>query len=207
MSNFEQPNIAIDVVPVFFNEETREVEAVLPKRIYEPFIDEYTLPGVLLLNNESVEEALRRALDVKAGYTGEAHTETLGVYDDPQRDPRSTTISIAKVALLPRGTTIAAEHSTERITDGLDLPFDHERIIADVPQLVELKLGVHAAFTKALLGNRFSTNDVKDALVSVKADFVASNLARQLNSREWLVKDGSIPGPGAGRPGAAWRIV
>lgn len=207
MSNFEQPNIAIDVVPVFFNEETREVEVVLPKRVYDPFIDEFALPGVLLLNNESVDEALQRALEVKAGYTGETHSETLGVYDDPQRDPRSTTISIAKVALLPRGTKIAVEHICESVSEDLSLPFDHERIISDVPQLIELKLGVNSYFTKALLGERFSTNDVKDALTSVKADFVASNLARQLNSREWLVKDGSMPKSGAGRPGVAWRVV
>lgn len=207
MSNFEQPNIAIDVVPVVFNDTTREIEVVLPKRIYDPFIGEFALPGVLLLNNESVDEAVQRALEVKAGYIGEVYSETLGVYDDPKRDPRSTTISISKIAILPRGTGITPEHSSERISEKLDLPFDHERIISDAPQLIELKLGVQKDFTEALLGERFSTNDMKDALTSAGAGFVASNLARQLNSRDWLVKDGSIPQPGAGRPGAAWKVV
>jgi len=61
----------------------------------------------------------------------------LGIYDDPDRDPRGRYISAAYLAVVPAGTTAIAGDDAAAVrwapidSPGEDLAFDHATILAD----------------------------------------------------------------------------
>lgn len=83
MNTWLMPNISIDVVP--FTIVDNVVGVMLGKRLFEPFLNEFALPGVLLLQDERIDEAAYRALNVKLS-TPMSRVKFLsdaGVFDNP----------------------------------------------------------------------------------------------------------------------------
>ena len=73
---------------------------------------------------------------------GELHL--VGVYSDPGRDPRGHTVSIAYLTLLPHAPSPQAgsdAEAAEWVKDwrGLELAFDHAKIIADAEKIMTLR--------------------------------------------------------------------
>lgn len=204
--NAPQPNVAIDTVPVIFDRENG-LQVIVAPRQYEPFLGDLALPGVLLLGGESVLAASQRALQVKAGVRDAEFSQTLGVYDDPGRDPRSMTLTIAQLFAVPADSVFAPEAMRVSLIDSPQLPFDHTRIIEASASTVGTLLDKNPEFVKNTLGEVFTTGDMAEALGSVGATFNAANLARTLASKTWLEKAGPAPRAGAGRPATSWRVV
>lgn len=206
MNEITQPNVAIDTVPVVFREEIG-LRAIVAPRQYEPYKGEQALPGVLLLNGESVAEAGERALDTKASVIDAEFIQTLGVYDDPGRDPRSTTLTIARLFAVASEAIFADDAELVSITDPPELPFDHQRIIAESAGALATLLETSPEFVKSVLGNEFETNAMREALESVGASFNSANLARTLSSKSWITKVGQVKKSGAGRPATLWSVT
>lgn len=203
--NTAQPNVAIDTVSVAFDEE-KGLQAIVAPRQFEPYLGTDALPGVLLLGGESVLEAGKRALKVKAGVNEGEFVQTLGVYDDPGRDPRSTTLTIAQIFGIPTDAEILDPASLTSLQHPPALPFDHTRIIRDAAPVIAVLLDQNPEFVKLILGEEFETGDMRTALESVGATFNAANLARTLSSKPWLEKSGSAVRTSAGRPATTWRV-
>lgn len=112
-------------------------QIVLIKRRYEPFKDQWCLPGGHVEHGEQVEHAAVREAKEETGLDIEP-ADLLGIYDEPGRDPRGPIISIVYTAnpvnpeqqLNPK--TDAKEASWFPI-DNLptELGFDHEQILKD----------------------------------------------------------------------------
>ena len=105
---------------------------VLIERANEP--RGWALPGGFIDYGETTEAAARREAEEETGLKVTL-TALLGVYSDPDRDPRHHTMSTVYVATaqgVPRGQDDAAEAAVFAL-DALPSPlcFDHERIIAD----------------------------------------------------------------------------
>lgn len=196
-----QPLVSIDVVPVRYNRALGVIEFATGTRIFEPFLGEQALPGVLLSSGESINAGAIRALDVKVGLPAGVSRQ-LGAFDSTNRDPRGATISIALVSIQePTANSDRAFWHAEVS----ELPFDHEGIVREAFTRVSQALWKDVEFTRALLGDNFTTADALN---------VGSPTPHASNARRWfetwphvrrienLSKTGSV-----GRPAATWEWI
>lgn len=201
-----QPLISIDVVPVRFAD--GELTIGLGNRQYDPYKGDLALPGVLLLQGESIKHGAQRALQTKVGILPEhaGHRTQVGAFDGTNRDPRGATISIA---LLSTGQYEEANET--RVTwvkpeETGDLPFDHTNIIRQSLQRLGQVLWLDVEVTRSMLGKRFSTADaiaLSQAVGSMPTD--VKNFGRWLASNSNVVKvEGQTQAAGRGRPAAVW---
>lgn len=207
----QQPLVSIDTVPFLFRNGVLEV--VLAKRVFEPFLGEAALPGVLLSPNERLAEAAARALKSKAGID-EASIRNItgaGVFDNPDRDPRGPTLSIVHAVILdPEVQGLGSGAVPVRAAEVKDLPFDHVAIIARTAGAVLDALWIDRDLTRAILGDRFTTASAARlirelAAAAKRPEPVTSNLGRDLAKNPVLVKTTDAAAPaGRGRPAAGW---
>src|SRR6185436_18501234 len=76
---------------------------LLVRRRHPPFKGKYALPGGFVEIGETVEEACRRELKEETGVKA-GRLEPLGVYSDPERDPRGHICSVAFLTRVARAT-------------------------------------------------------------------------------------------------------
>jgi 8-oxo-dGTP diphosphatase len=130
----DRPWVAADCV-VFDHRE----RLLLIRRKNKPFKGQYALPGGFVEVGETTENAARRELQEETGVRGEA-MRLIGVYSDPDRDPRHHCISIAYLTLVRdlepvAGDDAAAAQFVEN-WQGLSLAFDHNNILRDALELL-----------------------------------------------------------------------
>ena len=119
-----------------------EGKIVLIKRRNEPFKDHYALPGGIVEYGESVESALIREVKEETGLDVEIY-RLVGVYSDPNRDPRGHFVSVCFITV-PKGGTLKADSDAKEValfelSRIPKLAFDHNKMIDDAkPYLVEL---------------------------------------------------------------------
>ena len=207
----QQPLVSIDTVPFLFRDGVLEV--ILAKRIFEPFLGEAALPGVLLSPNERLAEAATRALKTKAGIdTGSVRNITVaGVFDNPDRDPRGPTLSIVHAVILDPETSGISDGAVRlRAAEAKGLPFDHDAIITRTAAALQDALWVDKSVTRALLGGSFTTASAARlarelAVAAGRPEPTTNHLGRDLAKSPWLVKTTSAAAPvGRGRPAAGW---
>ncbi len=125
----QYPRVAVDVVVLYQN------KLVLIKRRNPPFEGRYALPGGFVEAGERVEEAAIREVKEETGLEIKL-IKLLGVYSDPDRDPRGHVISICYLAK-GSGEIKPSTNATEVFTcsldtaEKLDLAFDHNKILRD----------------------------------------------------------------------------
>jgi 8-oxo-dGTP diphosphatase len=117
-------------------------EIVLIRRNHAPFKDSYALPGGFVEVGETVEEACRR--EIKEETNLELYDLRLvGVYSDPERDPRGHVVSVAFTAQADLAQLRAGDDAAqaEVIKNWRDHPlaFDHRRIIEDAGSFLQGK--------------------------------------------------------------------
>jgi 8-oxo-dGTP diphosphatase len=123
----ETPKLMVDVVI------PSEAGVVLVRRGSEPFEGQWALPGGFVEVGETVREAAAREAAEETGLAVEI-ARLVGVYSEPDRDPRGHNVSVAFLARVLSGQMQASSDAAE--VDALDpaeveLAFDHRRIIAD----------------------------------------------------------------------------
>lgn len=112
---------------------------LLIRRRNPPFEGRYALPGGFVDVGETVEDACRRELKEETGLKVGA-LRLIGVYSEPERDPRGHTCSIAFLARIdsaePKAGDDAAAAEWVKDWRSLALAFDHAQILADAEKLL-----------------------------------------------------------------------
>ncbi len=127
MAGPETPKLMVDVVI------PSEEGVVLIRRGNEPFEGQWALPGGFVEVGETVEEAAVREAAEETGLAVEL-ARLVGVYSEPDRDPRGHNVSVAFLARVLSGELSASTDAAEvSVLDprAVDLAFDHRRIIDD----------------------------------------------------------------------------
>lgn len=127
----EAVQLTADVVCV------RDGKILFIERGWDPYKGSLALPGGYLDAGETAKEAAVRELGEETGIEiREADLELVGVYDEPDRDPRGRFVSVAYVVTVPADTVATAGDDAVAVqwqapTSTLRLAFDHNRIVGD----------------------------------------------------------------------------
>jgi len=196
----------VDAVGVRYNTHSGKPEILIHRRAQPPYAGKWALPGVLQRAGERVTAAAARAL-VKAGVPTDAIRSCgiLVVFDEPNRDPRGPTLSIATCAVIDPDTTIDATARWVAIDSVPKLAFDHNRIVEDSRPRMASRLWTDSAFTRALTGSSFPVStalNLTSALSGATPD--RGNLNRTLSNNPKLTSQPRSARATGGRPGTIW---
>lgn len=127
-SGLRVPLLAVDGLVLY------EDRLVAIKRRYYPYQGLYCLPGGIVEYGEKVEDAVVREVKEETGLDTRV-VSLVGVYSDPERDPRGHVISLAfELEVLGGELASGSDASEVGLLDLDDLPemgFDHRRIVED----------------------------------------------------------------------------
>ena len=155
------------------------LKVYLHQRRAEPFEGVFALPGVLIRHRESIEDATRRAVKVRSGVSDAlvGDTQQFKVFDEPERDPRGNTLSIASFVAVDENFEAEASDGGFFPVENLPaLAFDHEDVVAAaVPEIVRSPFAV-----RALLGEQFTTGDLLHLFNACGQEVDATNLSRMV---------------------------
>ncbi|MFT3887423.1 MAG: NUDIX hydrolase [Arachnia sp.] len=196
--------VSVDVVALAYDRGTRRVMLAAHARIAPPFEGELALPGVVVLSGERLEHAAERALAKLGLTTSPTALGQLRTFDEPSRDPRGPSLSVALWAAYPAREDAGAAHWAP-LDEHPQLAFDHDEIVETSRRILADLLWRDLRFTRALTGPQFTATDA----VAITAQLTGrdphrANLNRDLMKTPGLVEAGIAPTAG-GRPPKLWR--
>ena len=125
----KSPKLAVDAVIL------KNDSIILIKRKYDPYSGNWALPGGFVEYGETVEDALIREAKEETGLDVRIK-RIVGVYSDPDRDPRGHTVSVCFLCEIAGGDlnadTDASDAREFKLSKLPGLAFDHTKILEDV---------------------------------------------------------------------------
>lgn len=192
--------VSVDVLALTYDPTEHRLMLALHRRDRDPFAGRLALPGVVLHSGERLDDGARRAC-AKVTATAPLALGQLRTFDEPSRDPRGPSLSIAMWATFRHESLEQARQAVLVPTDAVPgLPFDHDHIVTECVPLLADRLWRDLTFTRTLLPEEFRAADalsVQKALTGVEPH--RANLNRTLDSLPGLRRIGTV-GAGAGRP-------
>lgn len=110
---------------------------VLVKRSFDPYKDYWALPGGIVEYGETIEVAVIREAKEETGLDVKIE-KLVGVYSDPNRDPRGHFVSVCFLCV-PVGGALTTSVETKEVRifskeeiKSIRLAFDHKKILKDI---------------------------------------------------------------------------
>lgn len=131
-------SITLTVDPIII---TDDGKVVLVKRSFDPYKDHWALPGGMVDYGETVEDTVIREAKEETGFDIKIE-KLVGVYSDPNRDPRGHFVSVCFLSKIVGG-ELKTSQETKDVKlfsrdelKSLKFAFDHEKILRDVGFIV-----------------------------------------------------------------------
>ena len=201
-----QQNIRVAVDAVIFGYESKSLSVLLIKRGVEPFKDSWALPGGLVLEDESLENAVKRELKEETGVKID-YLEQLYTFGKPNRDPRNRVVSISYFGLVrPNHFTIKADTDADEaqwfpINKIPKLAFDHKVILNMAKKRLQGKLQ-YQPIGFDLLNKEFPFSDLEQLYSTIlENDIDRRNFRKKILSFGIVEETDKISQQGSGRPG------
>lgn len=199
--------MSIDVIALRYGGDDPTVTVGIAPRQWEPFAGDLALPGVLLHRGERLAAAARRAVHTKLGVPEHAIAAVgqVATFDEPHRDPRGPTLSIAMWAVV----TQPGDATWIPFDQLPHLAFDHNQIVTAARTRLAEMLWKDLGFTRPLIGDQFPATravELSTALHGTRPD--PGNLNRTLAAIPGLDRTGDrLRVKATGRPAAVWAFA
>jgi 8-oxo-dGTP diphosphatase len=202
--------VSVDAV-VFGYDHENGVSVLLITRKYEPFQKFWALPGGLVKNEESLEEAVNRELKEEAGIDVN-YLEQLYSFGKPDRDPRNRVISVAYYGLVrPKDYQISAQTDAEdvgwfNIKKLPKLAFDHKHIVDLAIKRLQGKIA-YQPIGFELLDKKFPFSDLEKLYQALMdRDLDRRNFKKKIMGYGFLEELAESVQRGVGRPAALYQF-
>lgn len=212
--SFPDPHIKVAVDAIVFGYSKPEgVSVLLIQRKYPPFQNMWAIPGGFVLEEESLEEAVKRELSEETGITVN-YLEQLYTFGTPGRDPRQRIISVAYVALVKSSQFQQLKASTDAehaqwfpIKELPELAFDHAAILEKAIERIRIKIR-YQPIGFELLDKVFPFSDLEHLYVSLlDREIDRRNFSRKVLTLGILDETDEFSKPeGKGRPSRMYRF-
>ncbi len=209
--------VGVDNVIFSVDTESSRLLVLLVKRLHDPFQGCWSLPGTLVRQGESLENAAHRILAAKIRVRN-LYLEQLYTFGEPGRDPRESPqsfgvryLSVSYFALvryaeaeLIDSASRAAWHPVDQVAA---LAFDHHRILNYGYHRLRNKLE-YSPIAFEVLPEVFTLNEVYQFYSTVLGENFAdySNFRARLLKLGILFDTGLKVSRGAGRPASLYRF-
>jgi 8-oxo-dGTP diphosphatase len=211
MSALQNIKLAVDAV-VFGYTSKEGLSVLLIKRKVEPYQGKWALPGGLVHDDESLEDAVSRELAEETGISIN-YLEQLYTFGNPTRDPRNRVVSVAYYGLVKpdafqvKAATDASDAAWFNVSQLPPLAFDHSRILETAMQRLKGKI-IYEPIGFELLDKRFPFSDLEKLYQTVlnrpldrrnfKKKILQFGFLEETNEKQQL--------EGAGRPGNLYQF-
>lgn len=204
--------VAVDAI-VFGYSKQDGVSVLLIQRKYEPFKNSWAIPGGFVLEDESLEEAVKRELMEETGITVN-YLEQLYTFGEPKRDPRQRIIAIAYFGLVKTSQYQELKASTDAenakwfsIKKLPSLAFDHKQIIAVAIERLRAKVRYQPVGFE-LLDKKFPFSDLEKLYTALlDKEINRRNFSKKILSFDFLEETGELSkSEGKGRPSKMYQF-
>ncbi|MEA5574558.1 NUDIX hydrolase [Calothrix sp. UHCC 0171] len=218
----QQPlaDFKVGVDNVIFSVDTAQnrLMVLLVMRQQEPFPNSWSLPGTLVRQGESLEDAAYRIMSEKIRVKN-LYLEQLYTFGGPKRDPRESIDCYGVRYLSVSYFALVRFEEAELIADGVtgiawypvkqvpQLAFDHNEILAYGHRRLRNKLE-YSPVAFEVLPDMFTLNDLYQLYTTVLGDNFSdySNFRARLLKLGFLCDTGIKVSRGAGRPASLYRF-
>lgn len=197
--------VAVDAV-IFGYFDKKDLQILLIKRNIEPFKGGWALPGGLVLDDESVDDAVKRELYEEEGIRPD-FLEQLYTFGDLGRDPRNRVVSVAYLGLVnPSYHELFADSDAEdaqwfSINRLPSLAFDHKTIIDTALKRLRTKIQ-YQPIGFNLLNEEFPFSDLENLYKTIIGQEIdRRNFRKKIMSYGLLNETNNVKKEGSGRPG------
>lgn len=200
--------VTVDIV--IFTIQQGVLKVLLVKRLIDPFIGQFAIPGGFVLEDEDLEQAAVRELREETGVS-DVYLEQLYTFGNPDRDPRGRVVTVAYFALISadrklKAGTDAAEAAWFPMDDLPPLAFDHATILNYALERLRNKLE-YTTVGFQLLPEKFTLTELQEVYGAI----LGKNLDKRNFRRKMSVLKILKPLPeyrrGGQRPAQLYRFV
>lgn len=213
-------NFKVGVDNVIFSVDTarNRLLVLLVMRQQEPFLNFWSLPGTLVRQGESLEDAAYRIMAEKIRVSN-LYLDQLYTFGGPHRDPREKSNSYGVRYLSVSYFALVRFEEAELITNKVagtawhpvknipELAFDHDKIINYGHKRLKNKLE-YSPVAFDVLPETFTLNELYQLYTTVLGDNFSdySNFRARLLKLGFLLDTGSKVCRGAGRPASLYKF-
>ncbi|HBK34919.1 MAG: NUDIX hydrolase [Candidatus Uhrbacteria bacterium GW2011_GWE2_40_58] len=203
--------IKIAVDSVIFTVQAGELKVLLIQMKKKPFAGMWAVPGGLIEQQETTEQAARRILKAQTAMSN-VYLEQLKTFDHPKRDPLTRTISVAHFALVI-GEDVTLK-TTDKYTDVRwwslshlpTLAYDHKEMIQDAVGRLQAKLE-YTNVVWSLLPKDFTLTDLQRIYeIILGISFDKRNFRKKILSLNLIKKSGKQRKGEANRPAELYQF-